>query len=127
MNNSRNYLNRFMRYLIFYIIFMIMFQRVVTQGAPTRRPSCWCHFTGGARTFWPYGGRAILCCTYFQKPCRIYIGIFFSVGQFTHTSKLSFLNMTKRLGSVINNTGQGEKFIENLDVTTRRKIKQWTY
>jgi hypothetical protein len=27
--------------------------------------------------------------------------------------------MTKRLGSVIKNTGQGEKFIENLDVTTR--------
>jgi hypothetical protein len=38
-----------------------------------------------------------------------------------------FLNVTKRLESVIKNTGQGEKFIENLDVTTRRKIKTWTY
>ncbi len=55
-NKLRNYLNRFMSYSIFYIIFMIMFQRVVTQRAPTRRPSCWCHFTGGARTF---GGRMV--------------------------------------------------------------------
>jgi hypothetical protein len=44
---------------------------------------------------------------------------FFSVGQFTHTSTLSFLNMTKRLGSVIKNTGQGEIIIQDLDVTTR--------
>jgi hypothetical protein len=52
---------------------------------------------------------------------------FFSVGQFTHTSTLFFLNVTKRQESVIKNTGQGEKFTENLDVTTRRKIKTWTY
>jgi hypothetical protein len=63
--------------------------------------------------------KSTLYAFYFQKPCRVYTVFFFSVGQFTHTSTLSFLNMTKRLGSVIKNTGQGEKFIENLDVTTR--------
>ncbi len=56
---------------------------------------------------------------YFQKPCRVYTGIFFSVGQFTHTSTLFFLNVTKRQDSVINNTGQGEIIIQDLDVTTR--------
>ncbi len=71
--------------------------------------------------------KSTLYAFYFQKPCRVYTGFYFSVGQFTRTSTLSFLNMTKRLGSVIKNTGQGEKFIENLDVTTRRKIKTWTY
>jgi hypothetical protein len=63
--------------------------------------------------------KSTLYAFYFQKPYRVYTVIFFSVGQFTHTTTLSFLNVTKRLGSVIKNTGQGEKFIENLDVTTR--------
>ncbi len=62
--------------------------------------------------------KSTLYAFYFQKPYRVYTGFYFSVGQFTHTSTLSFLNMTKRLGSVIKNTSQGEKFIENLDVTT---------
>jgi hypothetical protein len=43
---------------------------------------------------------------------------FFSVGQFTHTSTLFFLNVTKRQESVTKNTGQGEIIIQDLDVTT---------
>ncbi len=44
---------------------------------------------------------------------------FVSVGQFTHTSTLFFLNVTKRQESVTKNTGQGEIIIQDLDVTTR--------
>jgi hypothetical protein len=61
---------------------------------------------------------------YFQKPCRVYTGIFFSVGQFTHTSTLLFLNVTKRQESVTKNTGQGE-IIQDLDVTTRWIVGAW--
>jgi hypothetical protein len=43
----------------------------------------------------------------------------FSVGQFTHTSTLSFLNVTKRQESVTKNSVQGENIIQDLDVTTR--------
>jgi hypothetical protein len=44
---------------------------------------------------------------------------FFSVGQFTHTSTLFFLNVTKIQESVTKNSGQGEIIIQDLDVTTR--------
>jgi hypothetical protein len=60
--------------------------------------------------------KSTLYAFYFQKPCRVYTGIFFSVGQFTHTSTLFFL---KRQESVTKNTGQGEIIIQDLDVTTR--------
>jgi hypothetical protein len=63
--------------------------------------------------------KSTLFAFYFQKPCRFHTGIFFSVGQFTHTSTLFFLNVTKRQESVTKNTGQGEIIIQNLDVTTR--------
>jgi hypothetical protein len=63
--------------------------------------------------------KSTLYAFYFQKPCRVYTGFFFSVGQFTNTSTLFFLNVTKRQESVIKNTGQGEIIIQDLDVTTR--------
>jgi hypothetical protein len=63
--------------------------------------------------------KSTLYAFYFQKPFRVYTGIFFSVGQFTQTSTLSFLNVTKRQESVTKNTGQGEIIIQDLDVTTR--------
>jgi hypothetical protein len=44
MDNPWNSSKRFMRYAIVHIILMIILQRVVTQRAPTRRPSCWRHF-----------------------------------------------------------------------------------
>jgi hypothetical protein len=44
---------------------------------------------------------------------------FFSVGQFTLTSTLFFLNVTESQESVTKNTGQGEIITQDLDVTTR--------
>ncbi len=63
--------------------------------------------------------KSTLYAFYFQKPCRVYTGIFFSVGQFTHTSTLFILNVIKRQESVTQNIGQGEIIIQDLDVTTR--------
>jgi hypothetical protein len=63
--------------------------------------------------------KSTLYAFYFQKPCRIHTENLFSVGQFTHTSTLFFLNLTKSQESVTKNTGQGEIIIQDLDVTTR--------
>ncbi len=65
--------------------------------------------------------KSTLYAFYFQKPCRVYTGIFFFQSDNSHTQAhcFFFFNVTKRQESVTKITGQGEIIIQDLDVTTR--------
>jgi hypothetical protein len=52
--------------------------------------------------------KSTLYSLYYQKLCRIYTEKFFQVGQYIHKNTLFYTYVTKRLGSVIKKSVQGE-------------------